>query len=59
MGSIKDEPLALKTVVMAANQASIVLRDNIENAGLDFHQSMMLLPHWLAKFMGWDFAISF
>ena len=56
--SIKDEPLALKTVVMAATQASIVLRDSIENAGLDFHQSIMLLPHWLANLMGWDFAIS-
>jgi len=57
--SKKDEPLALKSVVMAVNQASNVLRNSIENEGLDFHQSIMLLPHWLANAMGWDFAISF
>jgi len=56
--SIKGDPLALKTVVMAASSFSVVLRDSIENAGLDFNQSIMLLPHWLANAMGWDFAIS-
>ena len=56
--SIKGDPLALTTVVMAASPFSVVLRDSIENAGLDFHQSIMLLPHWLANAMGWDFAIS-
>lgn len=56
--STEDNPLALKTVVMAANQSSIVLRDSIESAGLDFSKSIMLLPHWLANAMGWDFAVS-
>ena len=56
--SIDGNPLALKTVVMAANQSSLVLRDSIESAGLDFNQSIMLLPHWLANAMGWDFTIS-
>lgn len=57
--SIHDDPLALKTVVTAASRVSVVLRDSIESAGLDFHQSIMLLPHWLANAMGWDFAIAF
>lgn len=56
--SIKVDPLALTTVVTAASPFSAVLRDRIENAGLDFNQSIMLLPHWLANAMGWDFAIS-
>jgi len=56
--SIKGDPLALTTVVMAASPFSVVLRDRIENAGLDFHRSIMLLPHWLANAMGWDFAVS-
>jgi hypothetical protein len=30
------------------------LRAGIENAGLDFSRSIMLLPHWLALEMGWE-----
>jgi hypothetical protein len=36
----------------------MAIRDHIENAGLDFSRSIMLLPHWLALKMDWDFAIS-
>ena len=47
--SIDGNPIALKTVVMVANQSSLLLRDSIESVGLDFNQSIMLLPHWLAN----------
>ena len=56
--SISGDPLALKTVVMAASQSSLVLRDSIESAGLDLKQSIMLLPHGLANAMGWNFTTS-
>ncbi len=56
--SIEDAPLVLKSVVTASSPFSTAIRDHIENAGLDFSRSMMLLPHWLAIEMGWDFAVS-
>jgi len=48
----------LTSVVTATSPFSMAIRDHIENAGLDFSRSIMLLPHWLAIQMGWDFAIS-
>ena len=56
--SAEDAPAVLKSVVTAASPFSTAIRDHIENAGLDFSRSIMLLPHWLAVKMGWDFAIS-
>jgi len=56
--STKDAPVVLKSVVTQTGPLSIAIRDYIENAGLDFSRSIMLLPHWLAIEMGWDFAIT-
>ena len=55
--STEDTPVVLKSVVAAAGPFSMVMRDHIEEAGLDFSRSMMLLPQGLAIEMGWDFAI--
>jgi Fe-S-cluster containining protein len=56
--SSQDSPVVLKSVVKVASPFSMAIRGHIENAGLDFSRSIMLLPHWLAIEMGWDFAIS-
>ncbi len=56
--SIEDNPVALASVIVATNQISVRIRERIENAGFDFSGSIMLLPHWLAIEMHWDFAIS-
>jgi len=56
--STEDAPVVLTSIVTAASPYSMAIRDHIENAGLDFSRSIMLLPHWLAIEMGWDFAIS-
>jgi hypothetical protein len=54
----EDAPVVLTSVVTATSPFSMAIRDHIENAGLNFSRSIMLLPHWLAIEMGWDFAIS-
>jgi len=56
--STEDAPVVLTSIVTATSPFSMAIRDHIENAGLDFSRSLMLLPHWLAIEMGWDFAIS-
>lgn len=56
--STEDAPVVLASVVTAASPFSTAIREQIENAGLDFNRSLMLLSHWLAIDMGWDFAIS-
>ena len=56
--STEDAPVVLKSVVAAASPFSMAMRDQIENTGLDFSRTMMLLPQGLAIEMGWDFAIS-
>ena len=56
--STEDAPVVLTSVVTTTSPFSMAIRDHIENAGLDFSRSIMLLPHWLAIEMGWDFAIS-
>jgi len=56
--STEDAPVVLKSVVTAASPFSMVMRDHIEDAGLDFTRSLMLLPQWLAIEMGWDFTIA-
>ena len=55
---IEENPLALTSIVTMSNPFSMKIRDSIETAGLDFSQSIMLLPHRLAIEMDWDFAIS-
>jgi Fe-S-cluster containining protein len=54
----EDAPVVLRSVKTAALPFSMAIRNHIENAGLDFSRSIMLLPHWLATEMGWDFDIS-
>ena len=56
--SIEVDPLVLKSIVTATSPFSMRIRDSIKTEGLDFCQSVMLLPHWLAIEMGWDFALS-
>jgi Fe-S-cluster containining protein len=56
--SSEDVPVVLKSVVTATTSFSQAIRRHIENAGMDFSRSIMLLPHWLAIEMDWDFAIS-
>ncbi len=56
--SVEADPLALTSIVTNTNTFSMIIRESIENEGLDFSQSIMLLPHWLAIEMGWDFAAS-
>jgi len=41
----------------ATNPFSVRIRDHIENAGFNVYGSIMLLPHWLAIEMNWDFTI--
>ena len=55
---IKDYPVALSSILVATNPFSLRVRDHIEKAGLNYYASTMLLPHWLAIEMNWDFAIS-
>ncbi|MFH2130723.1 MAG: YkgJ family cysteine cluster protein [bacterium] len=55
--SIQSDPVALKSVLTATYPYSIMIKDRIEQAGLNFCQSIMLLPHWLAIEMNWDFAV--
>jgi hypothetical protein len=56
--SSADAPVVLKSVVTATRLFSMAIRDHIENEGLDFSRSIMLLPHCLAIEMDWDFAMS-
>jgi Fe-S-cluster containining protein len=56
--STEDAPVVLTSVVTATASFSMAIREYIENAGLDFSRSLMLLPHGLAVEMRWDFAIS-
>ena len=56
--STEAAPVVLTSIVTAAGPFSKAIKEHIENAGLDFSRSLMLLPHWLAIEMGWDFAIS-
>lgn len=55
-GSTEAAPVALISVVTAASPYSKAIRSHIEHAGLEFSRTQMLLPHWLAMEMGWDFA---
>ena len=54
----EEAPSVLKTVAAATAPFSKAQRDRIEDKGVDYSRSLMLLPHWLAIEMGWDFAIS-
>jgi len=53
-----DTPVVLTSIIAAASPFSATIKDHIEEAGLDFSRSLMLLPHWLAIEMGWEFALA-
>lgn len=57
-GSTTPPPVAIRSIIEETSQFSVTIRDHIESTGLDFSRSIMLLPHWLAIQMGWDFAIT-
>ncbi len=56
--SAQDAPVVLTSILTVTKPFSIAIKDIIENSGIDFSKSIMLLPHWLAIQMDWDFAIS-
>jgi len=56
--STEAPPVVLRSVVAATTPFSSKIRHHIETAGLDFSRSIMLLPHYLAIEMGWDFAVA-
>jgi hypothetical protein len=55
--STEEAPAMLRSVVIAASPFIMAMQEYIENQGVDFSRSKMLLPQWLAIEMGWDFAI--
>lgn len=55
--SIEDVPVGLESVIEATNPFTVRIKAYIENSGFDSSGSIMLLPHWLAIEMRWDFAI--
>jgi len=56
--STTPPPVAITSIIKETSQFLVTIRDYIESAGWDFSRSIMLLPHWLAIQMGWDFAIT-
>ena len=52
-----EPAVSLTSVLKATRTASMPLSTGIENLERDATHSIMLLPHWLAIEMGWDFAI--
>ena len=56
--STEEAPVVLRSVVMGTTLFSMALRDYIGKAGLEFSESLMLLPQGLAIEMNWDFALS-
>ncbi|MBA3004010.1 MAG: hypothetical protein FP813_09190 [Desulfurivibrio sp.] len=55
--STEDAPVVLVSVVEATRPFTTEIRNYIENTGMEFSRSQMLLPQWLAHEMGWDFGI--
>jgi hypothetical protein len=47
--------VVLTTVLNATQALAQLLRAESTSAGDDFSRSIMLLPHWLAVEMGWEF----
>ena len=52
-----EPAVSLKSVLEATRAFSMPLRTDREDADRDATLGIMLLPHWLAIEMGWDFAI--
>jgi Fe-S-cluster containining protein len=55
--SKEEAPVVLASVVTATSSFSMAIRNYIENQGLDFSRSIMLLPHGLAMEMDWIFKL--
>lgn len=54
----RRDPVHLTTVWQATRPFARILQERIEAAGIDFQRTSMLLPHWLAQEMGWEFPPS-
>jgi len=54
----EDDPTVLTSVAAATAPSSRALADRVDQTGVDYSRSLMLLPHWLAIEMDWPFAIS-
>jgi Fe-S-cluster containining protein len=52
-----ESAVSLASVLKATRTATLPLSSGAEKAGRDASRALMLLPHWLAIEMGWDFAI--
>jgi len=57
-GTTASAPFVLASIVAAADPFRDIIRAHVEKAGCDFDRTRMLLPHWLAIGMGWDFGLS-
>jgi len=51
-------PVVIRSVVEKARRFTEAIKGRIEKAGADYSRSILLLPHWLAIEMRWDFALS-
>jgi Fe-S-cluster containining protein len=51
-------PEVIRSVVETAQPFTAAIQGRIEKAGMDFSRSILLLPHWLAIEMGWNFSLS-
>jgi hypothetical protein len=56
--SAEQAPAVLESILTAVSPLARAMREYIEDGGLDFSRSIMLLPHWLAIEMGWKPAVS-
>jgi Fe-S-cluster containining protein len=56
--SKEGNPKSLESILTVTNHFSLRIREFIEKTGFNFYRSIMLLPHWLAIEMNWDFTIS-
>jgi hypothetical protein len=48
-------PVKMTSIETTTQPFSKAVKDRIESSGMDFTRAVMLLPHWLATEMGWDF----
>lgn len=51
-------PVTITSIIQETERFPAAMREYIEREGGDFSRSLMLLPHWLAIQMGWDFAVA-
>ncbi|MEI6632249.1 MAG: hypothetical protein WCP22_00365 [Chlamydiota bacterium] len=56
--SARPAPVVIGSVVASARRFTEAIKGRIEKAGVEYSRSILLLPHWLAVEMGWDFSLS-